>query len=52
MYKWINNSQLKQGAIMLKMIMSSLLLQKSSWTSKAKDHIECLKMMPAVMERS
>ena len=40
--KLINNNQLQQVAIKLMLIMPSLLFQRSSQTSKSKDHIECL----------
>ena len=42
-YEWVNDSPLKAIAIKALMIMPSLLLQKSSRTSKAKDHSENLK---------
>lgn len=41
--KWINNNQSRQSAIKFMMIKPSLLFQKSSQTSKSKDHTECLK---------
>lgn len=40
--EWLNDTTLSSIALKSLMIMPSLLLQKSSKNSKAKDHVECL----------